>query len=123
MKQGNIHLIDLDFEYKIWKSHIEWFLRDLKIIRDRNYEIRGEHGKKELNAVEEMIIDEWEYQLKKMMGRIKNREEELQYYHKDFPVPPGHQYIKEHIDMRKGMEKLSADVIAKLSDLIKELRV
>jgi hypothetical protein len=123
MKQGNIHLIDLDFEYKIWKSHIEWFLRDLKIIRDRNYEISGNHGKKELNSVEEMILDEWEEQLKKMMGSIKNREEELQYYNKDFPVSADHHYIEEHCDLRKRMEKLSDNVIAKISDLIRELSI
>lgn len=124
MKQGDIHLIDLDFEYKIWKNHIEWFLRDLKIIRDRNYEIKEEHQKKELlNAVEEMILDEWEDYLKKMLGRIKTREEELQYYHKDFPIGSGHQYFKDHLDLRKQMEKLSENAIAKISDLIRELSV
>jgi hypothetical protein len=123
VKEVKIPCIAREFEYKLWKNHIEWFLRDLKIIRDRNYEIAGGHGKKELNSVEEMILDEWEDQLKKMKGRIQNREEELQYYNKDFPVTPDHQYIKEHVDMRKGMEKLSADVIAKISDLIKELSV
>ncbi|WP_234409024.1 hypothetical protein [Marinilabilia salmonicolor] len=65
MKEGKIHLIDLDFEYKMWKNHLEWFLRDLKIIRERNNEIAGGKGKKELNAVEEMILDEWEDQIKK----------------------------------------------------------
>ena len=124
MKEGDIHLIDLDFEYKIWKNHIEWFLRDLKTIRDRNSEVSGESGKKgRLNTVEEMILDEWEDQLKKMMGLIKNREEELQYYNKDFPVASGHQYFKEHLEIRMKMEKLSSDVIAKLTDLISELRV
>ncbi|MFW6352679.1 MAG: hypothetical protein ACOC2E_09850 [Bacteroidota bacterium] len=123
MKEENIHLIDLDFEYKIWKNHLEWFMRDLKIIRDRNYEISGEHGRKELNSVEEMILDEWEDQLKKMMSRIKTREEELQYYNKDFPVAPDHQYFKEHVEMRIKMEKFSIDVVAKLTDLINELRV
>jgi hypothetical protein len=123
MKEGKIHLIDLDFEYKMWKNHIDWFLRDFKIIRERNQEIAGGKGKKELNAVEEMILDEWEDQLRKMMGRIKTQEQELQYYNKDFPITPDHQYFQEHFDLRQRMEQLSNSVIAKISDLIKELSV
>ena len=124
MKEENIYLIDLDFEYKIWKNHIEWFLRNLKIIRDRNSEVNGEIRKEGyLNSVEEMILDEWEDHLKKMLGRIKTREEELQYYHKDFPVAPGHKYIEDHFDLRNKMEELSDNAIAKISDLIRELRI
>ncbi|WP_010662735.1 hypothetical protein [Marinilabilia salmonicolor] len=123
MKEGKIHLIDLDFEYKMWKNHLEWFLRDLKIIRERNNEIAGGKGKKELNAVEEMILDEWEDQIKKMTGRIKTQEQELQYYNKDFPITPDHQYFDEHLELRQRMEKLSNNIIAKISDLIKELSV
>ncbi|WP_462317945.1 hypothetical protein [Marinilabilia sp.] len=123
MKEGKIHLVDLDFEYKMWKNHVDWFLRDLRIIRDRNKEIAGGLGHTELNTVEEMIIDEYEQQLKKMQGRIKTQEQELQYYNKDFPVTPDHQYVKEHIELRSKMEKMSNEVIAKISDLIKELSV
>ena len=123
MKDGKIHLVDVDFEYKIWKNHIDWFLRDFKIIRERNKELDQEEGQRALNTVEEMIIEEYEQQLKKMLGRIKTQEQELQYYNKDFPVTPGHQYIKEHLDLRLLMEKISHEVIAKISDLIKELSV
>jgi len=123
MKEGKIHLVDLDFEYKMWKNHIEWFLRDLKIIRDRNEEIAGGLGHGELNTVEEMIIDEYEQQLKKMQGRIKTQEQELQYYNKDFPVTSDHQYVKEHMELRDKAEQLSNEVIAKISDLINELSI
>jgi uncharacterized membrane protein YgaE (UPF0421/DUF939 family) len=123
MKEGIIHLIDLDFEYKMWKNHIERFLRDIKIIRDRNKEIANGHGQYELNAVEEMIIEEHEQQLKKMLGRIKTQEQELQYYNKDFPVTQNHQYVTEHMELRSRMEKLTSQMIAKVSDLIKELSV
>lgn len=123
MKDGKIHLVDVDFEYKIWKNHIEWFLRGFKIIRERNKELDQEEGQRALNTVEEMIIEEYEQQLKKMLGRIKTQEQELQYYNKDFPVTPEHQYIKEHLDLRLHMEKISHEVIAKISDLSKELSI
>ncbi len=123
MKNGNIQLVDLDFEYKMWKNHIHWFLKDLQIIRDRNKEITGGYGHKELNAVEEMILDDYEQELKRILGRISTQEEEMQYYNKDFPVTPEHQYVQEHFELRKRMERLSLDVFAKISDLIKELSV
>lgn len=123
MKEGKIHLVDLDFEYKMWKNHIDLFLRDLRIIRDRNEEIADGLRHVELNTVEEIIIDEYEQQLKKMLGRIKTQEQELQYYNKDFPVTPDHQYVKEHLVLRARMESMTDEVIAKISDLIEELSI
>ncbi|WP_016779130.1 hypothetical protein [Anaerophaga thermohalophila] len=123
MKEGEIYLMDLDFEYKMWKNHIDWFLRDLSIIRSRNEEIANGKGKKELNAVEEMVIDDYEDQLKRMLKRIKTQEQEMQYYNKDFPVTPRHQYVIEHLELRRRMEQVTNDVIAKISDLIKELSI
>ncbi|MFO8002438.1 MAG: hypothetical protein R6U46_14455 [Marinilabilia sp.] len=123
MREGKIHLVDLDFEYKMWKNHIDLFLRDLKIIRDRNHEMAGGYDHRGLNTVEEMIIEEYEQQLKKMLGRIKTQEQELQYYNKDFPVTPDHQYVKEHMELRSRIEQLSNELIAKISDLIGELSV
>ncbi|WP_234409025.1 hypothetical protein [Marinilabilia salmonicolor] len=58
-----------------------------------------------------------------MTGRIKTQEQELQYYNKDFPITPDHQYFDEHLELRQRMEKLSNNIIAKISDLIKELSV
>jgi hypothetical protein len=121
MREGKIYLIDLDFEYKIWKSHIDWFLRDLKIIRHRNLDVAGGQGHRNLNAVEEMIVEDYEQQLKMMRGRIKTQEQALQYYNKDFPVTPNHQYVLDHLELRTRMEKLSNEMIAKISDLINEL--
>lgn len=123
MKEGEIFLMDLDFEYKMWKNHIDWFLRDLTIIRNRNEEIANGRGQKELNAVEEMVIDDYEDQLKRMLKRIKTQEQEMQYYNKDFPVTTDHQYVIEHLELRCRMEQVSNNVIAKISDLIKELSI
>ena len=30
MKQGNILLVDLEFEYKLWKKRLELFIRELR---------------------------------------------------------------------------------------------
>jgi hypothetical protein len=123
MKEGTIYLVDLDFEYKMWKNHLEWFLRDLKIVKDRNEEIVRMHGPHELNSVEKLVLDEYEQRLNKMLGRIKNREQEMQYYNKDFPVTLNHPYAKEHFELRQKMKQITAEVIGKISDLIEELSI
>lgn len=113
--------MDLEFEYKMWKNHIDWFLQDLKIVRERNDELKRGLSRDGLNEVEEMILEEYESQLERMQKRIQTQEREMQYYNKDFPVTPKHQYVVEHLDLRRQMEKLSGEVIDKISDLIKEL--
>lgn|SRR5690554_292063 len=121
MKEGEITLMDLEFEYKMWKNHIDWFLQDLKIVRERNDELKRGLSREGLNEVEEMILEEYESQLERMQKRIQTQEREMQYYNKDFPVTPNHQYVVEHLDLRRQMEKISGEVIDKISDLIKEL--
>jgi hypothetical protein len=123
MKEGVIHLVDLDFEYKIWKNRLEGFLKDLKIIRKRNQSIESGQGAPELNAVELMILDEHEAQLQKMMGRLVVQEQELQFYNKDFPITPLHQYITEHMELRDRMERLTQSFQAKMTDLVEALRI
>ncbi|MGQ1888855.1 hypothetical protein ACT29H_00265 [Thermophagus sp. OGC60D27] len=121
MKEGLINLMDLSFEYKMWKNHIEWFLRDFKIILERNNEIVRSRGETELNVVEVMIVEDYEKQLKRLLKKIKTQEQEMQYYNKDFPVGLEHQYVIEHLGLRCQMEKISREVIDKISDLMNEL--
>jgi len=116
-------MVDLSFEYKMWKNHIDWFLQGLNIIRDRNNELSRGHGGKELNIVEEMILEDYENQLKQMLKKIKTQEQEMQYYNKDFPIDNKHQYVNEHLGLRCQMEKLTIEVVDKISDLIKELSI
>lgn len=123
MKQGMIHLIDLDFEYKIWKNRLEGFLKDLKIIHKRNHALESGESGLELNAIELMVLNEHEAQLKKMLGRITVQEQELQYYNKDFPITANHQYITEHLELRGRMKDLSDSFMAKISALMGELGI
>ncbi len=123
MKQGEVHLIDLDFEYKIWKNRLEGFFKDLKIIRKRNQALESGESDLELNAVELMVLNEHEAQLKKMLGRITVQEQELQYYNKDFPITAEHQYITEHLELRERMKALSDSCMAKITGLIEELGI
>ncbi len=123
MKESGIHMVDLDFEYKIWKNRLEGFLKDLKIIRKRNQSIESGQGAPELNPVELMILDEHEAQLKRMLGRLAAQEQEMQYYNKDFPITASHQYIIEHLELRDRMKRLTDNFLAKMYDLLEELSI
>ncbi|WP_430811231.1 MULTISPECIES: hypothetical protein [unclassified Carboxylicivirga] len=123
MKGGHINLIDLDFEYKIWKNRIELFINEIQILKNRNEEVKNEDFIGELNTVELMVLDEHSDQLKKLSNRIKVQEHELQFYNKDFPITQGHQYFVEHEALRQKMENISKLHFRRVADLINALGI
>ncbi len=123
MKGGKINMIDLDFEYKLWKNRLNLFVREIEILRHRNEEVKDEPLIAELNTVELMVLDEHTDQLKKLMNRIKVQESELQFYNKDFPITQSHQYYQEHQSLRTKMEDISNVHFYRVADLIKALGI
>ncbi|TAJ06881.1 hypothetical protein DMA11_22235 [Marinilabiliaceae bacterium JC017] len=119
MKHGDINLVDLDFEYKLWKKRLEQFQKEVKILKYRNEEVKHEVKFTELNTVELMVLDQHNDELEKVISRIKTQERELQYYNKDFPITKSHQYFKEHEELRKKMTGISTKHLAWVDDLIK----
>ena len=123
MKGGNINLVDLDFEYKMWKNRLALFVKEIGILKDRNEEVKGEPLIDELNTVELMALDDHSDQLQKMLSRIKAQEHELQYYNKDFPITKEHQYFTEHEVLRHKMSDISNTHLDLVIDLIKALGI
>jgi len=123
MKGGKINLIDLDFEYKMWKNRLTLFVKEIEILKNRNEEVKGEEYIDELNTVELMVLDEHTEQLKKLTNRIKVQENELQYYNKDFPITTEHQYYKDHEVLREKMNDISKIHLYRVADLIKALGI
>lgn len=123
MRGGNINLVDLDFEYKMWKNRLALFVKEIDILKDRNEEVKNEPLIDELNTVELMVLDEHIEQLQKLMNRIKAQEHELQFYNKDFPITTDHQYYKEHETMRDKMGEISKVHLNRVADLIKALGI
>ncbi|WP_439182605.1 hypothetical protein [Carboxylicivirga taeanensis] len=123
MKGGHINLIDLDFEYKIWKNRLELFINEIDILKDRNEEVKDEEFIAELNTVELMVLDEHSEQLKKLVNRIKVQENELQFYNKDFPITQSHQYFKDHEVLRVKVADISEVHFYRVADLMKALGI
>ena len=107
MKRGYINLLDLDFEYKIWKLRIELFKKEISIIKERNEEVKHEETIKELPSDELDRIEKHLDELTYLFNRIKVQEQELRFYNKDFPITPEHQYYKDHVSIKDSAEELS----------------
>ena len=123
MREGNINLLDLDFEYKLWKNRLALFVKEIEILRTRNKEMENCCKDDQLNTVELMVLDEHQDQLTKLLNLIKTQEQEIQYYNKDFPITKSHDYYKEHVNLRKKMDSISKIHFDKIADLVNELGI
>ncbi|MGV8830079.1 MAG: hypothetical protein ACWA6U_17360 [Breznakibacter sp.] len=123
MKQGNILLVDLEFEYKLWKKRLELFIRELRFFCDRNDELRLLNGRKELEAMKIDALMAHRKILETLLNRIKVQEQELQYYNKDFPITEMHQYFVDHIDLRDQMQRTLNDHMQISEELLDDLSI
>lgn len=123
MKEGVINLLDLDFEYKLWKNRLSIFTKEMDILRTRNNELEISSPADQLNTVELMVLEEHQGQLTKLLNRIKTQEQEIQYYNKDFPITKDHGYFKDHIELRDKMSIITKLHFDKINDLILELGI
>ena len=123
MKQGNILLVDLEFEYKLWKKRLELFIRELRFFCDRNDELRLLNGRKELESKKIDALMAHRKMLETLLNRIKVQEQELQYYNKDFPITEMHQYFVDHIELRDQMQRTLNDHMQISEELLNDLSI
>ena len=123
MKKGDVYLMDLDFEYKLWKNRLDCFLKEIDIVKARNTEMTKYHPAKDMNTVEIMVLEEHEAQLHHLLNKIKVQEQELQYYNKDFPITQTHEYMSIHMKIRNKMEQMCALHLDKLDDISRALSI
>ena len=79
MKGGSINMVDLDFEYKIWKNRLVLFENEIEILKNRNDEIKTLPGFAPLNSVELMVLDEHLDQLQNLLNLINGQENEFKF--------------------------------------------
>lgn len=118
MKNGAIQLVDLEFEYKIWKKRLDLFSSEVDLIINRNTNLPADEKYKSLNEVELLAIEEHKEALIKLKSRIEIREQELKFYNKDFPITETHDYFMEHLELRRKNEKLLQLHLDRVSDIV-----
>jgi len=121
MKSGYINLVDLDFEYKIWKNRLDLFRKEIKIILERKEEVKDEDTIDDLPSGEIERIDKHYQELTFLFNRIKVQEQELQFYNKDFPITPQHQFYTEQEQLRNMIGDLSKKHVEYMVFLMRRL--
>ncbi|SMO80241.1 hypothetical protein SAMN06265379_10823 [Saccharicrinis carchari] len=123
MKNGVIQLIDLEFEYKIWKKRLDLFSSEVELIVSRNTHLPEDKKHKSLNAVELLALEVHKEALEKLKGRIKTKEQELKFYNKDFPITEVHDFFLEHLELRSKNEKMLQLHLDRISDIVTAIGV
>ena len=123
MKNGTIDLMDIEFEYKIWKKRLELFICEVDILTKRNQILSPERKKKALNSIELLALEEHKDNLEKLKSRIKIKEQELKFYNKDFPITEKHEYFIDHLELRTKNNQVQDIHLDRVTDIIKEIGV
>jgi len=123
MKEGYIQLMDLEFEYKLWKNRITLFLSEVDLAINRNIYLPEEKKSQALNSIEVLALEEHKEVLTKLISQIKIKEQELKFYNKDFPITEEHVFFSEHLELRNMNSKLLYIHIDRISDIVKAIGV
>lgn len=123
MKEGSIFLTDLEFEYRLWKNRLSYYLKELALLKARNEELLQRDEARAMNTVELMVLEDHESELQQLEKRIKVQEEEMQYYNKDFPITPTHEYMGAHLILRDKINRICALHRDKADDLLRALGI
>ncbi len=123
MRNGHINLVDLDFEYKCWKTRLELFVKEVEVLQSRNEEVKSEPELEELNEIELMVLEQHKEDLERLHRRLVTQEEQLEFYCTDFPIMRTHNFFDEHITLRRKMDNLSQIHLEKMKDMIAALGV
>ncbi len=106
MKNGNILLLDLEFEHKLWKGRLELFIYEVDLFIKYNQLLPKERGGSTLNSIQLLALEEHKENLNRLINKIETKEEELKFYNKDFPITDSHEYFREHIELRQENEQI-----------------
>ncbi len=123
MKKGSIELVDLEFEYKLWKGRLNVYINELELLLKRNNLLREHKQENMLNSIELTTLEEHKNELQSLLKQIEIKEQELTFYNKDFPITKDHEYYKDHINLRINTSRLFIIHYDRVNDIIMSLGV
>jgi hypothetical protein len=107
MKAGTIHILDIDFEFKLWKNRLYHFQSELDIIQGRIFVLVREHPGFLLSKNKQKLLDDQSELVKVMLNNIENMEQEMALYAEDYPIHEKHSHYILHENIRKDMMDVS----------------
>lgn len=106
MKRGNIHILDLDFEYKFWKNKLIFYQTELDILLSRVQVLTIERKDFNFNPERSKLVQVQTDTIKKMLNKIEVLEEEMSLYAVDYPISKTHDHYRAHARFRQDMDKV-----------------
>jgi hypothetical protein len=117
MKAGSIQILDLDFEFKLWKNKLYFYQAEIEILNGRMIVLDLEHPeiKIKVNLIE--LLNRQHSAIKAVLNRIEILEQEMALYAEDYPVNQKHIHVQSHEGIREEMEQV-ADTQAKINSFV-----
>lgn len=108
MKDGNIEILDLDFEYKLWKNKLQFYQIELELMISRVEVLKKEHSafKFEIKHFKDIVIQKGNIEL--VRNKIITMEFEMAHYAVDYPISGKHSHYIEHEKIRLEIEKINS---------------
>jgi hypothetical protein len=107
MKDGNIEILDLDFEYKLWKNKLQFYAKELEIMNKRVEVLKKEHSRFLFDEKNKITLEKQQEALETIKNKIKTMEFEMGYYAVDYPISNKHSHYIEHEKIRTEIEKIN----------------
>ena len=108
MKAGTIQILDLDFEFKLWKNRLYYYQSELEIMLGRIFVLHREHPAYKIPDEKKELIEKQQQTVRHILNEIENMEQEMSLYAEDYPISENHQHYAVHEQIRKGMDSLAA---------------
>jgi len=109
MDTKNIEILDLDFEYKLWKNKLHFFKEELDLLRNRFEIIKVETPEFILSEHKVEFMEKQLKEVDRLFNKIKTMEREIAYYAVDYPIDDNHSHYAEHENIRDEMNVINLD--------------
>lgn len=106
MKDVKIEILDLDFEYKLWKNKLQFYQKEIVLIKHRIESLKKEHPNFTLKTIYGKTLIEQRKNIELVKTKIRTMEQEMGYYAVDYPILKRHTHYIEHEKIRLEMESV-----------------
>ena len=107
MKEGTIEILDLDFEYKLWKNKLAFIRTEIELLQDRVHVLTREQPGWEMDKTHRLFLETHMESARSLENKIRTQEQEMAFYAEDYPISLNHSHYVIHEKIRKEMDKVS----------------
>lgn len=107
MKAGNIQILDIDFEYKLWKNRLAYYADEIMLFQDRANVVAREHPEWQWDEKHNQLLKVQMERIINIQNKIRTQEQEMAFYAEDYPVTSDHSHYRLHDNLRNEMEKIN----------------